>query len=59
MKKNSSVQPLLKEKEFIPEIPPDFIDHQQLRFGISPNINNPAAQEKPKISPKTEIPLNN
>lgn len=52
MKKDSSEQPLLKEKEFIPEIPTDFIDHQQLRFGISPNTNAPTPKEKPKLSPK-------
>lgn len=58
MEKNSSVQPLLKEKEFIPEVPTDFIHHQQLRFGISPN-NNAPAKKKPEPSPKIEVPSNN
>lgn len=52
MKKNISEPPLLKEKEFIPEVPTDFIHHQQLRFGISLNTNAPTPKEKPKLSPK-------
>lgn len=59
MEKNISDPPLLKEKEFIPEIPTDFINHQQLPFGISPNINELTTKEKPKLSPKIEVPSNN